>query len=84
MRVAICLSALLLGFGPAVAKECRMPDLPPGARVAVPPECRDRLRSKDSQADQDGLQADRGFVDLGNGTKVRVGGQIGAEFGFRR
>ena len=27
--------------GPALAKECRMPDLPPGVRVKLPPGCKD-------------------------------------------
>ena len=83
MRVSICLAALLIGMGPAVAKECRMPDLPPGARVPIPPECKDAVRVKDSSPTQGGLKADTGFIDLGGGTKVRIGGGIRAEYGFR-
>ena len=84
MRVSICLAVLLMGTGPAVAKECRMPDLPPGAHVAIPPECRDTVRVKDSNPTQGGLKADRGFINLGGGTKVRIGGRVRAEYGFRR
>lgn len=84
MRVSICVAVLLMGMGPAVAKECRMPDLPADARVAIPPECRDAVRAKDSNPAEGALKADRGFIDLGSGTKVRIGGRVRAEYGFRR
>jgi hypothetical protein len=84
MKVSIGLAVLLMGTGSAVAKECRMPDLPADARVAIPPECKDAVRVKDSGSTQGGLKADRGFVDLGGGTKVRIGGRVRAEYGFRR
>jgi hypothetical protein len=84
MRVSICAAVLLTSMGAAVAKECRMPDLPADARVAVPPECRDAVRVKDSTPTQGGLMASKGFIDLGAGTKVRIGGRVRAEYGFRR
>ena len=84
MRVSICLAVLLMGTGPAVAKECRMPDLPADVRVAIPPECKDAVRVGDSGSAQWELKADRGFIDLGGGTKVRIGGRVRAEYGFRR
>ena len=44
--LALGLLAAFMGWGAhheaaghAAAKECRMPDLPPGAQVRVPPEC---------------------------------------------
>jgi hypothetical protein len=36
---ALFVSFLILAAGSAAAKECRMPDLPPGVQVRVPPEC---------------------------------------------
>ena len=84
MKVSLGLAVLLMGMGSAVAKECRMPDLPADARIAIPPECRDVVRVKDSDPTRRGLEADRGFVDLGGGTKVRIGGRVRAEYGFRR
>ena len=84
MKVSICAAVLFMGMGSAVAKQCRMPDLPADARIAIPPECRDAVRMKDSHPTQGELKADRGFVDLGGGTKVRIGGGVRAEYGFRR
>ena len=83
MKVSIGLAVLLMGMGSAVAKECRMPDLPADARIAVPPECKDAVRVKDSNPTRRGLEADRDFIDLGGGTKVRIGGRVPAEYGFR-
>ena len=84
MKASICAAVLFMGMGSAVAKECRMPDLPPDAQVAIPPECKDAVRVKDSNPTRRGFDADRGFVDLGGGTKVRIGGRVRAEYGFRR
>lgn len=61
-----------------------MQDLPRGAHVAVPPECKNTVRVRDWNPTQGGLKADRGFIDLGGGTKVRIGGGVRAEYGFRR
>ena len=84
MRIPLCFAAVLIGIGPAVAKECRMPDLPPGVHVTIPPECRGAVRVKDANPARDGLKAERGFIDLGGGTRVRIGGAVRAEYGFRR
>jgi hypothetical protein len=84
MRVSSCLAVLLIGMSPAVAKECRMPDLPPGARVPIPAECKNMVRVKDSNPAQEDLKAHRGFIDQGGGTKVRIGGGVRAEYGVRR
>ena len=84
MKVRMAVAVLLVGMSSAVAKECRMPDLPAGARVAIPPECKDAVRVKDSDPAQGALRADNGFIDLGGGTKVRIGRRVRAEYGFRR
>lgn len=84
MRIPIFLACLAIGAGPAVAKECRMPDVPPSVPVQLPPECRVTLRPGRAQAvKQDSLRADQGLIDLGNGTKVRVGGRVRAEVGVQ-
>jgi hypothetical protein len=85
MRVLTCLAFLVIGAGTAVAKECRTPDVPPGVRVQMPPGCDDPIRTgapKDTNRDY--MKADQGFVDLGNGTKVRVGGRVRVETSVRR
>ncbi|WP_230532168.1 hypothetical protein [Microvirga roseola] len=81
MRAAICFAAILLGAAPALAKECRMPELPPGARASLPPGC-DKLLQKDAAEER--LRGKDGFIDLGNGTSVRIGGRVRVEVGTRR
>ncbi|NIX77734.1 hypothetical protein [Microvirga terricola] len=76
---------LLMGTGSAVAKECRMPDLPPGVRVQVPPECKDVVKTKSTQGERtDYVKANQGFIDVGNGTAVKVGGRVRVDYGVRR
>ena len=86
MRLPIILSLLFMGIGgPVLAKECRMPDLPPGMKVRLPPGCDEPLPAKRSKSEgRDSLNANNGFIDLGNGTQVRIGGRVRAETGFRR
>ncbi|WP_262032145.1 hypothetical protein [Microvirga sp. Mcv34] len=64
-----------------------MPDVPPGIQIQiqVPPECQDRVKDRRIQADRpDSLKSGQGFVDLGNGTQVRVGGRVRVEAAGRR
>jgi hypothetical protein len=86
MRFLSATAVLLIAAGgPALAKECRMPDVPPGVRVQVPPECRDRFQDRRTEAErQNSLRAGEGFIDLGNGTQVRIGGRVRAEATGRR
>ncbi len=76
---------LLAAGGSAVAKECRMPDIPPGVRMQLPPGCDNSVRSgrPDSEKLND-AKGNQGFIDLGNGTRIRVNGRVRAEFGVRR
>ncbi len=84
MRISVGLAMLMIGASPVLAKECRMPDVPPGLQVQLPPGCKEPMRSNERAASkQDSLRADQGFIDLGNGTTVRVGGRIRAEVGAR-
>ena len=85
MRLSACLAFLLIGTGAALAKECRIPDLPPGMRVQLPPHCKEPTRMGRTQsAKQDRLRGDDGFVEIGDGTRVRIGGRVRTEFGIRR
>jgi hypothetical protein len=85
MRLLTGVACLLIGAGTAVAKECRMPEVPPGVRTQLPPGCQEPTRAGQPQVKQrDHVRADAGFVDLGNGTKVRIGGRVRAEVGVRR
>lgn len=86
MRLPIVLSLLLIvSAGPALAKDCRTPHLPPGMEVRLPPGCDEPLPARGSKGERrDSLRAEQGFIDLGNGTKVRISGRVRAEYGFSR
>ena len=86
MRFLIAFAILLLAAGsPVLAKECRMPDLPPGKEVRLPPGCEEPFDTGRSKAQRKGnLRTEQGFIDLGNGTEVRIGGRVRAETGFSR
>lgn len=85
MRLLALFVLSLVGAGPAFAKDCRVPHLPRGQEIRLPPGCEETagaLRSKPQG--QERLRGEAGFVDLGNGTSVRIGGRVRAEMGFRR
>jgi hypothetical protein len=85
MRFFALLAIAGLGVGPAVAKECRTPDLPEGVRVQLPAECKDPVRTGSGRTNEQArLRSDSGMIDLGNGTKVQIGGRVRAEMGVRR
>ncbi len=83
MRMLLLAPFLLLAAPPALARpDCRPPrDLPPG--VTTPPRvgC-PAVKTRDQGA----LRAGRtpGFVDLGNGTEVRISGRARFEAGGSR
>jgi hypothetical protein len=85
MKLPIVLSLLLIASaGPALAKECRTPHLPPGVEVRLPPGCEEPLASRSKAERRNGIRAEQGFIDLGNGTQVRISGRVRAEYGLRR
>jgi hypothetical protein len=85
MKLPIILSLLLIAStGPALAKDCRTPHLPPGKEVRLPPGCEEPLPASRSKGERQGLRAEQGFIDLGNGTQVRISGRVRAEFGISR
>jgi len=86
MRLAVVSALMLAGAAaPALAKECRIPHLPPGMEVRVPPGCEEPLPTKRAQADKrEALKEDQGFIDLGNGTQLRIGGRVRSEMGWIR
>ena len=89
MRWAILFTALLAGSATAQASEardCRVPEAPPGVRVAERPGC--KLRSPDPRrgAIPGRVKAGPapGFIDLGNGAQFRIGGRADVEVKYRR
>jgi hypothetical protein len=82
LSVALCLVA-----PPGYAKECPSHEnLPPGVRMpeqagcrARPPEpSRPKVRAPAKNSHESG------FIDLGNGAELRIGGQVDFEAGARR
>jgi len=84
MRLPIVLVLLLVGSGSAVAKECRMPRVPPGVQVQLPPDCRDEDRRNAAPAQRSVVGSGQGFIDVGGGTQVRIGGRVRGEMGVSR
>jgi len=85
MRLTIAFAVLLAAAGPAFAKDCRIPEAAPGIRAQLPPECRNAVQAgRGEAARREALPANQGFIDLGNGTQVRIGGRVRVEAGARR
>lgn len=76
---------LLASGGSALAKECRIPDVPPGVRIQLPPGCEVSARGGTYEGQKSNhVRGNEGFIDLGNGTQIRVNGRVRAEVGIRR
>jgi hypothetical protein len=85
MKLLTSLAVLALTVSaPALAKECRIPDPAPGVRAQLPPECRDAVRRDRFEAAKENVKGNQGFINLGNGTQVRIGGRVRAEVGVGR
>ena len=79
-------SLLVVGSVPAGARDCRPADAPPGVRAPLRPGCEPAKTREIRQPDRDSVRAGRdpGFVDLGNGTTVRIGGRVRVDTVFHR
>jgi hypothetical protein len=88
MRFSLLSLSILAGViaaHPGAARDCRPVEAPPGVRLperagCKPPEAA-RRDTKPAPARTGGAP---GFMDLGNGTQVRIGGEIGVEVQNRR
>jgi hypothetical protein len=83
VRLAASAAALLVGTLAAGAQTCRVPsDLPPGVRIPLAPGCKTSEPSRPRSPEklrQPGPGTRPGFIDLGNGTEVRIDGRVRAE-----
>lgn len=78
-------SAFLLAAGAASAKECRLPaDWPPGVRPPAGAACAAKRPAARSAADEVRAGREPGFVDLGNGSSLRVSGRVRVDVTTRR
>ena len=80
-----CLAILLTSL-PSQAKDCAPQDAPPGVRMPERAGCKARAAGTARNKNASSVKAGRepGFIDLGNGTQVRVGGQVDLEVQHRR
>jgi hypothetical protein len=82
--VAVLLAGSITGAG---AKDCRVPDAPPGVQAPLPPGCRAPVRVAPPAKRADAmLKAGKspGSIDLGNGSEVRIGGRVRVDTMYRR
>lgn len=78
IRTALLIIMAMSGTAPAFAKDCRVPGAPPGISVQAPLGCElGRQVSPKPKTSQE-LRASRepGFLDLGNGSSLRIGGRV--------
>ena len=82
--IALVACSVVALSGSASADSCRRADDGAGRRKAGPDACRpdERLRPYEPGAARAGR--DPGFVELGNGTEVRVGGRVRMDYDVRR
>ena len=66
----------------AYADACPRPAKAPGERKAADCKPSERLRPYEPEKTRPGR--DRGFIDLGNGTELRVGGSVRMDYDVRR
>jgi hypothetical protein len=86
VRSAVAAGLLVIGTLPAGARDCRPADPPPGVRARIPAGCEARKSPPVRRPEHPPAQAGRdpGFVDLGNGTTMRIGGRVRADSVFHR
>jgi hypothetical protein len=66
---------------PALARDCRPVEAPPGVRVPDQVGCRSPRATAKTKAEPSGVRSGRqpGWIDLGNGTEVRISGGVSFE-----
>ena len=84
---SLSLATILLATAlPAAARDCRVPEAPPGVRVpprpGFPAAEAKPARSADSQAVRTGRNP--GTIVLENGTEIRIGGRVRFEAAGQR
>jgi hypothetical protein len=74
--IGLCLAAALPGD--AMARDCGRTDVPPGVRVTLPQGCKPEKRPDPKPSGVPAVRpgAPPGFIDLGNGSQVRISGQV--------
>lgn len=85
LRFAALVATAVLATGTASARDCRPVDPQlPGVRVPPTPGCPPAGEAKPASVERPKASRDPGFIDLGGGTTVRIGGQVRGETRFGR
>lgn len=83
MRLAVAALLLVPAAGGALAAPCPPGEGPRGKRTGRPAcEGAEKLRPYDPDAARAGRSP--GFIDLGHGTEVRIGGRVRMDYDARR
>lgn len=81
--VLLCAGSLILSAAPALAESCRLPDRPDRKTArGTPCPPAERLTPYDPDSARSGRML--GFIDLGQGTEVRIGGRARLDYDTRR
>ena len=80
-RLAAAAAMVSLSSIPAPARDCRPVEAPPGVRVPEQVGCKPGRATAKTQAQPHAVRSGRqpGWIDLGNGTEVRISGGVGFE-----
>ena len=81
---ALCAASLILSTAPALAEACRVPDRADRRTAFRAKPCLPAERL--TPYDPDRVRAGRmpGFIDVGGGTEVRIGGRARLDYDTRR
>jgi hypothetical protein len=78
-RLTLLTAGLLIGSVlPSQARDCRPAEAPPGVRVPLPAGCEPGATKAPPKSRQTTARSgqDSGFIDLGNGSQVRISGRV--------
>ena len=83
---AAAVLAAALSASPGEARDCRRADVPPGVRLAQQVGCKPTAPERVGETARPSVKAGRrpGFIDLGNGTELRISGDAGIDAHYRR
>jgi hypothetical protein len=80
----LALASAVAAASPAQARDCRPVEAAPGVRVP-PPGCRAAAdKGTAAKAAPAAPRRERGVIDLGNGTEIRIHGRVRIEGGISR
>ncbi len=83
--LSLAVLASIVAAHPGAARDCRPAEAPPGVRVPERAGCKPPQAARaDAKPAPARTGRAPGFIDLGNGTQVRIGGEVGVEVQSRR